>query len=336
MTVEQKRILIIGSNSFSGAHLIDHALNSGFFVTAVSRSQELSSTFLPYKKQPPQILIERFQFHQLDINNDLDELIAVIVSFRPAYIVNFAAQGMVAESWLHPEQWFQTNLVAHVMLHEHIRNMSFLKRYVQVSTPEVYGSCSGEVDEATPYNPSTPYAVSKAACDMSLSAYYKQYDFPVVTTRAANVFGPSQQLYRIVPKTILAIKKGKKLPLHGGGYSKRSFIHISDVVEATLSIVQHGLSGHIYHLATDKLISIRELIHLICKEMNADFEELVSITDDRPGKDDAYILNCNKINNELNWRPRRQLIDGIRDTISWINENWEEISAIEPVYVHKI
>ena len=97
-----------------------------------------------------------------------------------------------------------------------------------------YGSCSGLVDENHPFSPSTPYATSRAACDMHLLNFFKNYNFPVVFTRAANVYGPGQQLYRIIPRTILFIKLGKKLQLHGGGKSLRSFIHIRDVAEATL------------------------------------------------------------------------------------------------------
>ena len=104
---------------------------------------------------------------------------------EPSFVVNFAAQSMVAESWLYPDQWYQTNVVANVKLHEKIRQFSFLKKYVHVSTPEVYGSCSGNVTESAPFNPSTPYAASRAACDLHLLTFFKNYQFPVVFTRAS-------------------------------------------------------------------------------------------------------------------------------------------------------
>ena len=129
---------------------------------------------------------------------------------RPTHVVNFAAQSMVGESWLHPDHWMMTNVVSAVRLHDLLRNYDGLERYVHVTTPEVYGSTDGWVTEDAPFNPSTPYAVSRAAGDMSLRTYFANYQFPVVFTRAANVYGPGQQLYRIVPRTIVAAMGGRE------------------------------------------------------------------------------------------------------------------------------
>ena len=131
--------------------------------------------------------------------------------------------------------------------------MDFLKRYVHVSTPEVYGSCSGFVDESFHFNPSTPYAVSQAAGDMSLQTFHAAYDFPVVTTRAANVYGPGNN-YTIISRTILFILLEKKLQLHGGQVSRRSFIHMDDVSDATLKIMLNGKNGDTYHISTNEVI----------------------------------------------------------------------------------
>ena len=141
---------------------------------------------------------------------------------------------MVGQSWERPEDWFRTNAVSTVILHNRLRQeCDFLTRYVHITTPEVYGSTNGWIKEDTPYNPSTPYAVSRAAGDMSLKTFVDAYGFPAVSTRAANVYGPGQQLYRIIPRTILFIRLQKKLQLHGGGFFERSFIHINDVSDAT-------------------------------------------------------------------------------------------------------
>ncbi|MFC1644116.1 GDP-mannose 4,6-dehydratase, partial [Candidatus Omnitrophota bacterium] len=171
-----EKIAVIGSNSFSGSNFVDYVLKEGAEVVGISRSPEPDCVFLPYKKrQNP-----GFSFYQFDLNHDLDKIVNVIRDFRPDYVINFAAQGMVAESWQHPEHWFQTNAVANVSLHDRLRKCDFLKKYVHVSTPEVYGSCSGLVKENISYVPSTPYAVSRAAADMSLMSFYRTYGFPVV------------------------------------------------------------------------------------------------------------------------------------------------------------
>jgi dTDP-glucose 4,6-dehydratase len=184
-------VVLIGSNSFSGASFASYALARGARVLGMSRSSELNHVFLPYRWDGHQ---ENFSFFPYDLNRHLDEIVAVIRRERPRYVVNFAAQSMVAQSWDAPEHWFQTNVVATVRLHDQLRRCDFLERYVHVTTPEVYGSTSGTIREDAPFNPSTPYAVSRAAADMSLRTFHQAYKFPVVFTRAANVYGPGQQL----------------------------------------------------------------------------------------------------------------------------------------------
>ena len=242
---------------------------------------------------------------------------------------------MVAESWENPEDWFMTNAVSTVKLHNELRQYDFIKRYVHISTPEVYGSCSGFVDETFSYNPSTPYAVSRAAGDMSLQTFYSAYKFPVVTTRAANVYGPGQQLYRIISRTILFILLGEKLQLHGGGVSRRSFIHIDDVSEATLKIMLEGRNGDTYHISTEEIVSIRELVESICKSWMYAFEDHVEVVGDRLGKDDAYQLDSKKLRTELNWKDKIDLDQGLDQCIEWVKHNFDALKNGPLNYIHK-
>ena len=153
---------------------------------------------------------------------------------EPEIVANFAAQGEVRNSWRLPDQWYQTNCMGVVRLTEELRKRDYLWKYVTSSTPEVYGSTEKNLEENHHYLPSTPYAASKLAGDLHLITLYKRYHFPVVFTRAANVYGIHQQLYRIIPRTIIYLKLGETLELHGGGKSVRSFIHIRDVADATM------------------------------------------------------------------------------------------------------
>lgn len=330
-----ERIVVIGSNSFSGASFIAYCLSEGLQILGMSRSREQIDAFLPYKWNKINKSNGSFKFEQFDLNRDTDGIVEVIRGFRPDYIVNFAAQSMVAQSWEHPEHWYQTNVVGNVKLHDKMRHFDFLKKYVHVSTPEVYGNCSGKVTESNPFNPSTPYAASRAACDLHLITFFKQYKFPVVFTRAANVYGHGQQLYRIIPRTILYIKLKRKIPLHGGGHSVRSFIHIKDVANATLVIARRGTIGDSFHISTDMHISIRQLVEMICRVMKVDFREVVEIVDERPGKDAAYILDSAKLRQELGWKDCIGLEDGIRETIDWVSGNLEELKAQPLDYIHK-
>lgn len=326
-----ENILIIGSNSFSGATFADFALSNEARVIGVSRSKELNPVFLPYKWRDD----KNFSYHPLDLNQNLDEIISLIAIEKPKYIVNFAAQSMVAESWQHPGDWFMTNAVSTINLHDAIRKFDFLKRYVHVSTPEVYGSCSGFVKEDFGFNPSTPYAVSRAAADMSLKTFRAAYNFPVVTTRAANVYGPGQQLYRIIPRTILYILLGRKLQLHGGGESTRSFIHMKDVSAATWQIMQNGENGETYHISTDQVISIRELVALICKKLNVDFNDHVEVVGERIGKDSAYHLDSKKLREALGWKDHISLDQGLNECIEWVKSNLDVLKAQPFDYQHK-
>ena len=326
-----ERILVLGSNSFSGASFIRYLLDLGHDIVGISRSPEPIPPMLPYKWGN----YKGFTFHQFDLNHDLDAIMSVVQDFQPRFVVNFASQGMVAESWQSPEDWFQTNAVANVKLHDRLRNCRFLEKYIHISTPEVYGSCEGSVHEDMPYNPSTPYAVSRAACDLSLKSFFKAYGFPVVFTRAANVYGPGQQLYRIIPRTILFIRQGLKLPLHGGGTSRRSFIHIRDVADGTWRVARNGVPGETYHLSTPDLISIRGLVELICERLGAAFEDCVTIAGDRLGKDAAYILNSDKARETLGWQDKVDLVTGIDETIAWVDGNIEELKKQPFDYIHK-
>jgi dTDP-glucose 4,6-dehydratase len=328
----REKFLILGSNSFSGATFADFLASLGYDVLATSRSPEPHEALLPYKwqKRPGSV-----RFQRIDINHDLDELDGVIQRERPTHIVNFAAQSMVGESWLHPDHWMMTNVVSNIRLHERLRRHNSMERYVHVTTPEVYGSTDGWIREGAPFNPTTPYAVSRAASDMSLRTYFDQYDFPVVLTRAANVYGPGQQLYRIIPRTIMAAMVGPKLRLDGGGHSIRAFIHMTDVSSAMLKIATTGKIGDTYHISGYELVSIRALVETILRRLDRLFEDCVEIGAERPGKDSAYKLDSFKLRTELGWRDKISLDQGIDDTISWLKRYANALENLPVKYEHK-
>jgi dTDP-glucose 4,6-dehydratase len=325
-------ILVLGSNSFSGASFCDFVAATGRDVIATSRSDEPHEALLPYKwrKTPGTV-----RFQRIDINHDLDALDALLRAEKPTHIVNFAAQSMVGESWINPDHWMMTNVVSTVRLHERLRRYDRLERYVHVTTPEVYGSTEGWVKEDCPFNPSTPYAVSRAAGDMSLRTYFQTYQFPVLFTRAANVYGPGQQLYRIIPRTIVAAMGGQKLKLDGGGKSVRVFIHMNDVSDATLKIAEKGTLGETYHISGYELVSIRELVEMILARLGKRFEDCVEIGPERPGKDTAYTLDSVKIRTELGWRDAIGLDQGVGDVIAWARRFGDAIGQLPARYEHK-
>jgi dTDP-glucose 4,6-dehydratase len=326
-----RKIAVIGSNSFSGSDFIDLLLQDpDNEVLGISRSPEKSPLFLPYLSQNSY----RFSFHQLDMNIDLVGIISLLDSFMPEYIINFAGQSEVAPSWLHPGQWFQTNAVALAALVDQLKDRKYLKRFVQISSPEIYGTCNGTVIENSSYNPSTPYAASKAAADMCLLTYFRQFRFPVVLVRATNVYGARQQLFKIIPRAVIRIRGGAKIELHGGGAAIKSYIHIRDVSRGELAVMLHGNPGEIFHLSPNEGISIRDLVSLICRKMGVKFESAVTMAPERPGQDASYVIDSGKARRVLNWQPHVLLEDGIEEVIDWIDENWETISRLDHEYIH--
>jgi len=328
----KKTIFIIGSNSFSGSNFVKFVLNKGYKVIGVSRSKEYNSIYLPYKTSKN---IKNFKFFAYDLNKHLNKIIILIKKHKPAYIVNFAAQGMVNESWLNPEDWYETNVISQVKLIKGIKNSKYLKKYLQVTTPEVYGSFNSWKIESNIFEPSTPYAISRASLDMHLLACFKVYKFPVVFTRTANVFGPGQQLYRIIPKTIMKTLTKKKLDLHGGGLSRRSFIYIDDSTRANFKVLMSGKIGETYHISTKKIISIKALVKKIINKGRMNFKYIVKNSKDRQGKDHSYKLNSNKLRKKLKWDDKISLDQGINLTFEWISNNLKYFKNVSLEYKHK-
>ena len=330
--VTSSPILFLASNSFSGSSFVDHLLTAGYKVIGVSRSVEISPVFSLYKNNKN---FKNFTFKQVDLNSDINSIAEIVSKHQVEFIFNFAAQSMVAQSWDAPEDWYQTNVVGLSNLCKLLIEQKSIKKFVHFSTPEVYGSTSGWLKESFNFAPSTPYAISRAAGDWHLKALFENYDFPVIFTRAANVYGPGQQLYRIIPKTILSALTGKKLSLHGGGKSIRSFIHINDVSTALTAIMNTGEVGQSYHISTNEMISIFDLVQELASLLGVEVDHLIEQGPERAGKDFAYQLSSEKIRNELGWCNQVTLGKGLEDTLAWAKFNLDTLKVLPDTYEHK-
>lgn len=333
MSNKKKTYLILGSNSFSGSNFIDYLLNKKHEVIGVSRSKEIKKEFLPYKHN---LSSKLFIFKKIDINKDLKKLARVVKKYKPSIIVNYIAQGMVAESWIKPEDWYRTNVVSQVLLYKELAKFKFIKKFIHVTTPEVYGSTPKLIKENFNFRPSTPYAISRAAMDTHLKKLFQNYKFPVIFTRTSNVYGPGQQLFRIIPKAFMCLKKKIKLYLHGGGKSLRSFIYISDVSKATYLISKKGKIGETYHISTKNFISIKQVVKNIASIEKISFDRFCKIEKERVGKDHSYKLDCSKIYREMKWRPIISLNKGLAFTKKWIDVNYLNFKSLNLNYKHKI
>jgi dTDP-glucose 4,6-dehydratase len=330
-----EKTLVIGSNAFSGQDFVDLLLDDPKReVIGVSRSRERSSEMLRYHDRAPEDR-RRFRYQQIDLNHDLDALLALIDHERPQWVVNFAAQSEVGPSWQHPEHWFETNTVALAKLINALRTRDYVTRYLHVSSPEAYGSCSGSVAEDTPDNPSTPYAASKAAADMLLRTYYKQFGFPVQFVRATNVFGARQQLFKIIPRTAIYVRAGRRIRLDGGGIAVKSYIHVRDVSRGELAILEKGAVGELYHLSPPSGIAVCDVVRGVCEALGASFDAATEIGPERPGQDSHYIIDSSKARAGLGWAPSIPFNVGIAEVVDWVDRNWAFIQSEPLEYHHK-
>ncbi|HEX3871230.1 MAG TPA: GDP-mannose 4,6-dehydratase [Pirellulales bacterium] len=326
-----RRALVIGSNCFTGSHMVDALLARGdTSVVGVSRSPEYDELFLSYKKRST----ANFQFMELDYVANFDDCQRLLDEFRPQVVINVAAFSEVALSIQRPVEYFETNALAVVKLVNALKDCEWCERYVHISSAEIYGNCPNRIDETQPFNPSTPYAASKAAADLFLSSVADKYPLPITVVRSTNVYGAHQQLFKIIPRTAIYLKQGKAIELHGGGTSVKSFIHIRDVVDGTMLAIDKKASG-VFHFSTDNEWSIGKIVRHICQKMGYDEKKFVQVVGERPGQDARYWLDCTKANQQLGWKPKVDFDQGVAETIRWVEDNWTEIQRHPLVYVHK-
>lgn len=232
--------------------------------------------------------------------------------YEQSYMVNFASKSLVAESWDFPCEWFKVNATATAGVFMTLSKEARLKKFIHVSTPEVYGSTEGFVDERYgQWRPSTPYAVSRAAGDMMLMAYHRAYGFPAIITRTANIYGPGQPKHRFIPLAFDTLRNDEKLELHGGGHTQRCWIHVRDACAATYLVAKQGSVGQTYHISTQQEISVANLARKICRLLGK-HESLLGTQPDRRGKDHAYLLTSDTLR-RMGWRDTYTLDRGLQE-----------------------
>lgn len=260
---------------------------------------------------------------------------SALFEYEPDYVVNFAALNMVAPSWEHWEDYYLANIIGVARLGQYLVGKKWLKKFVQVSTPEVYGRTFERLDESASFHPTTPYSISRAAADRHLLALHATQRLPVVFTRTVNIYGPGQQTYRIIPRTALACALNFKLTLDGGGVTERAFIHVDDAARSVRDVAMRGRVGQTYHVSTFRMAKIRDIVQMVCKAAGRQFGDVVADGPERPGKDPAYWLAWDKIRTEIGWTPTVDLEAGVAETVAWYLARSDEYRGKLLDYVHK-
>ncbi len=231
-------------------------------------------------------------------------------------VVNFAAESFVDRSILDANQFLVSNIRGTYTILEILRKQK--KRFIQISTDEVYGSL--ENDSATEeyrFNPSNPYAATKASAELLVNSFVKTYDLDCVITRCTNNYGPRQFYEKLIPKTIFLADKDKKIPIYGEGKNIRDWIFVDDHCDAVYNVLMNGESGQSYNISANNEIDNISLVKKILEIMDKS-SDLINFVEDRPGHDLRYSLDSTKIRNSLGWNNKTNFDDAIQKTIDWV------------------
>jgi len=247
-------------------------------------------------------------------------------------ILNLAAESHVDRSILGPAIFVETNVAGTQALLD-VARICKVKRFLQVSTDEVYGSLgpAGRFTESSPLRPSSPYSASKAAADLLVNGYRHTFGMDVVTTRCSNNYGPYQFPEKLIPLMIANALEGKPLPVYGDGMQVRDWIHVEDHCAALLAALERGRPGETYNVGSDNewpnLHIVRKILAVLRKP-----ESLIEHVKDRPGHDRRYAIEAGKARSELGWAPRIAFADGLERTVAWYLDNrgwWERVRTGE-------
>jgi dTDP-glucose 4,6-dehydratase len=270
---------------------------------------------------------DRYEFLREDIANS-EAVSEVLTNHSYFAVVNFAAESHVDRSIAFPENFIHTNIVGTSSLLAAARRHG-VKRFVQVSTDEVYGSLGdgSRFTEQSRLNPSSPYSASKAAADLLVLAAHKTFGQDVVVTRCSNNYGPYQFPEKLVPLMILQALADQALPVYGDGLNVRDWIHVEDHCAAVFDVLMQGRAGEIYNVGADSERRNLDLVRSILSHLGKS-EDLIQFVPDRPGHDRRYAIDSTKLRTEIGWKPLRDFERGLAETIEWYRQNeswWREV-----------
>ncbi|WP_338825125.1 dTDP-glucose 4,6-dehydratase 2 [Moorella humiferrea] len=248
-------------------------------------------------------------------------------------VANLAAESHVDRSILDPAPFIETNVKGTQVLLEAARQHG-IRKFLQVSTDEVYGSLQPDdppFTEESPIRPNSPYSASKAAADLMGRAYFVTYGLPVVITRCSNNYGPYQHPEKFIPTIILNALADKPIPVYGDGLNVRDWIHVEDHCRALDLVLQKGQAGEVYNIGANNEHTNLDIVKTILRLMNKP-ESLITFVKDRPGHDRRYAIEPSKIEAALSWQPRVDFTSGLKDLITWYIEHrpwWERVKSGE-------
>ncbi len=319
-----KNILVTGGLGFIGSNFVRYLLNINQEFKIINVDKLTYAGNLENLKEINKNYPNRYKFYKNDIC-DFESIDNIIIKEKIDYITNFAAESHVDRSIDNPTTFCVTNIMGTQSLLNAAKKNK-IKKFVQISTDEVYGSLNFEdppFTEQSPLTPNSPYSASKASADLLVNAYYKTFGLPINITRCSNNYGSYQFPEKLIPLMINNALSNKELPVYGKGINIRDWIHVSDHCAAILKILLGGRIGEIYNIGGDCEIANIDLVKKLLKQLDKP-ESLITFVNDRPGHDLRYAINHEKITRELSWKPEINFDKGLNLIIQWYidNEEW--------------
>ena len=317
-----KKIVVTGGLGFIGSNLIKILIKKNYFIINIDKVT-YSSNFYNVKEFKS---LRNYKFIKCKIGDK--KFLKILNKYKPSCIFNLAAETHVDRSIDNPDNFINSNIVDVYKLLESFKK--YIKKnkckLIHISTDEVYGDIlKGRTTEKFPYNPSSPYAASKAASDHLVNSFVRTYKIPAIVTNCSNNYGPKQHPEKLIPKLIFNILNNRYLPIYGKGLNSREWIYVKDHCEALYKIYLNGRIGSFYNIGSNKNLTniqvTKELLKIAKKTIKIGKKVKIKFITDRPGHDKRYALNSKKIIEELKWKPKTNFNEGIKLTFEWYNKN---------------
>jgi len=325
-----KNMIVTGGLGFIGSNLINLLISKKYSVINLDKISYSSNFFnlKDYKNHT------KYKFIKCDLNSK--KIPGILMKYKPICIFNLAAETHVDRSIDGPKNFINSNVLGTFNLLEAFKVFSskYKSKLIHISTDEVYGDVlKGRSDENFSYKPSSPYAASKAASDHLVYSYIRTYKIPAVISNCSNNYGPKQHPEKLIPKLIYNIINNKELPIYGKGKNSREWLHVKDHCIALFKVFEKGKIGEFYNIGSNKNLNNIQITKMLLK-IAKNFIPIgnnvkIKYIADRPGHDQRYALNSNKIKKKLNWKPQIKFDNGLKETFLWYLNNKKYYSSIE-------
>lgn len=319
------KILVTGGCGFIGSNFIRHVLNDKKDIELVNLD---SLTYAGNLENLADVENDsKYRFVKGSITDR--ETVRCVMQDGVTDVIHFAAESHVDRSIQDSGPFVQSNVVGTQILLDVAKELN-IKKYVQVSTDEVYGSLGdvGFFTENTPLAPNSPYSASKAAADLLVRSYVHTFAFPACITRCSNNYGPYQFPEKLIPLFITRLLNDQSVPVYGDGKNIRDWLHVIDHCEAIYAVWERGRVGEVYNIGGKCEKTNLQLTHELLDILEKPYS-LIQYVADRPGHDRRYAIDCSKIESELGWQPKYEFASGLRQTVDWYKKNLSWVQRIQ-------